>query len=104
MYEIILSNKIQCPVCGKQAHLLQDRSDTNPKFYICYPCNFVGQVGVGPVTPMQDPRLLQNVEMVFVVNQECTTIKRIQDGTMSGKSMSILGFNELIQKASKVKE
>lgn len=66
MYEVILTESSSCPICKKPVHLLQDRNDKNPKFYICHPCNFIGQVGVGPVTPLPDPRILNNVRQVFV--------------------------------------
>lgn len=66
MYEVILTRKILCPLCNNSTQLLQDRSDNNPKFYICHPCNFVGQVGVGPVTPLPDKRILDWHEMKFV--------------------------------------
>ncbi|MDN4090954.1 hypothetical protein [Paenibacillus polymyxa] len=66
MYEVILTKKILCPLCNNSTQLLQDRNDKNPIFYICHPCNFVGQVGVGPVTPLPDKRILTGIEMKYV--------------------------------------
>lgn len=66
MYELIFTEKSFCPLCNKPVNLLQDRTGTNPKFYICFPCNFVGQIGVGPVTPLPDKRILNNLNMKFV--------------------------------------
>jgi hypothetical protein len=54
MYELILTEKSKCPLCDKPVNLLHDRDETNPMFYICFPCSFVGQIGVGPVTPLPD--------------------------------------------------
>ncbi|MFX3638010.1 MAG: hypothetical protein ACE3L7_05115 [Candidatus Pristimantibacillus sp.] len=68
MYEIMLTEKSFCPICDKPVHLLLDRNDNNPKFYICYPCNFVGQVGVGPVTPLPDKRILKTGLKMKVVS------------------------------------
>ena len=44
-----------CPTCGTTAQLLCHR-DMPPRaiaFYICFPCRFVGQIGVGPVTKVE---------------------------------------------------
>lgn len=70
MYEVILTEKSFCPICKEPIHLLIDRIKENPKFYICYPCQFVGQVGVGAVTPLPDPRVLNNVKQLFVWPKE----------------------------------
>lgn len=62
MYEVIQPKNSFCPCCDEPVNMLQDRNENNPKFYICFPCNFVGQVGVGPVTPLPDKRILHNLE------------------------------------------
>jgi hypothetical protein len=38
-----------CPRCLQPVELLCNEAMTGPSFYICFPCRFIGQVGVGPV-------------------------------------------------------
>jgi hypothetical protein len=66
-YEIMLTEKTFCPECDKPVHLLHaERQDKSPAFYICFPCGYVGQVGVGPVTPQPDKRIMHGLEMKFI--------------------------------------
>ena len=43
--------KSHCPQCGGSVVLLarEDMAKSAPMFYICWTCNLVSQVGVGPV-------------------------------------------------------
>ncbi|WP_193774779.1 hypothetical protein [Vallitalea guaymasensis] len=49
-FEATKKEKVYCPKCNKQVYLLsaKDIKDT-PKFYICFDCKYIGQVGVGKV-------------------------------------------------------
>lgn len=49
-YIIQRSEGTTCPKCKTTAHLLcRDGQDIRPAFYICWECQTVAQVGVGPV-------------------------------------------------------
>lgn len=50
-YDLIQTTQSHCPRCGKPPMLLSavDPLKHLPAFYVCFPCRFVGQVGVGPV-------------------------------------------------------
>lgn len=50
-YVLHQTEKSFCPDCGSQVHLLISDEDTHlkPAFYICFFCQFIGEVGVSPV-------------------------------------------------------
>lgn len=75
MYEIILTEKSCCPCCDKPVHMLYERSGEDPRFYICFACSFVSQIGVGPVTPLPDPRILEGLKFVAAVPVNISAMK-----------------------------
>lgn len=49
-YELLKTEKSYCPSCNQSLELLLHNEDTSqPAFYICFPCHYIGQIGVGPV-------------------------------------------------------
>jgi len=51
VYGLYLAKKTYCPTCGKEAWLLAPKNidPIHEAFYICFTCEFVGQIGVGPL-------------------------------------------------------
>jgi len=50
-YSIEQTMKSYCPKCSKLVHLLGvNEVTTKPAFFICFPCQWIGEVGVGEVT------------------------------------------------------
>jgi transcription elongation factor Elf1 len=49
-YIIHLTQSSYCPHCNERVSLLCDKDgEQKPSFYICWNCEFVGEIGVGPV-------------------------------------------------------
>lgn len=52
-YDLILSKKTFCPKCHECVFLLSKYDFSGPSFYICFKCQTVAQVGVGPVSKQE---------------------------------------------------
>lgn len=52
-YKLWRAEKSFCPKCGQTVKLLSRDplipGPMGPMFYICFACEFIGEVGVGPV-------------------------------------------------------
>lgn len=48
VYTLIKTEKSYCPQCKQSVNLLCDNPNA-PSLYICFPCEWVEQIGVGPV-------------------------------------------------------
>lgn len=55
-YVIQKTDKSTCPLCGNKVRLLCDENmrKGKPAFYICFKCEFVGEIGVGDVHTVKD--------------------------------------------------
>lgn len=51
-YLIEDTQSTRCPKCNDKVKILMEdsiNSGARPSFYICFPCEYVGQIGVGEV-------------------------------------------------------
>ena len=51
-YNLIFTENTFCPKCNKSVWLLSPENpfaEMDNGFYVCFPCESIGQVGVGPV-------------------------------------------------------
>jgi hypothetical protein len=54
-YRLMQAEKSFCPNCNSNVHLLMsDAATRTPTFFICFACEFIGEVGVGRVVPTDD--------------------------------------------------
>jgi len=48
-YQFLEVECTHCPKCNNHCYLLGYPNNHKPYFYICFPCQWIGKIGVGPV-------------------------------------------------------
>lgn len=59
-YCLVAAEKSYCPKCGRSVALLAAEdifATRKPAFYICFTCQHVAQVGIGPVEVITEQRI-----------------------------------------------
>lgn len=54
LYSLIRTEKSRCGQCGAALDMLSTDPLHGPSFFVCWPCQSVGQVGAGPVPRADD--------------------------------------------------
>lgn len=85
-YELLNTEKSCCPWCNKPVDLLRNNDTTSPAFFICFPCRFVAQVGVGPITLDELDKAIEEVRQLPEGQRPFLT-----GPTSPGKSYEIIG-------------
>lgn len=53
-YMLTTSSSSFCPHCQRRVKLLATESVSPPAFFVCFPCQFIGQIGRGVVHSIAD--------------------------------------------------
>ncbi|WP_458121411.1 hypothetical protein [Paenibacillus sp. Z6-24] len=51
MYQLFPPNEEKCPLCHQPVQVLHDQNEQHARFYICFDCQFIEEIGQGVVSP-----------------------------------------------------